>query len=51
MPAIDCYIVEEVNKRYEESDQFLANHPSTLVYVFANPGNFTVKNLLLTNKK
>lgn len=51
MPGVDCFIVELVNNRTEESEQHLAKHPSTLVYTFANPANFTIKNLLLTNKR
>lgn len=48
---MDCFIVEQIGIKTEESDQYLANFPSTLVYTFANLANFTVKNLLLTNRK
>ena len=52
MPAIDCFIVEQINLgRTEASDIFLANFPATLIYTFSNNNNFTIRNLLLTNKK
>lgn len=50
MPAIDCFILKLLNNKTEEPSEELAKRPATLVYVFANIDNFTIGNLLMSNK-
>lgn len=50
LPAIDCFILELKLGLNFESSEILATIPATLVYVFANTQNFSVKNLLLSNQ-
>lgn len=50
LPAIDCFILELKLGVNFESSEILAALPATLVYVFANTQNFSIRNLLLSNK-
>jgi hypothetical protein len=50
LPAIDCFILELKLGVNLESSEILATIPATLVYVFANIQNFSIKNLLSSNK-